>query len=490
MPMPVRLPKSLDDLDTGQAAPGQPTYSPVDVQKHLGDVKDFVSKSGMAEFEAAVKKIGQDLQTAVNPREKDALDAAFKSLIGRLQEVSDAYGRDGKAPLDFLAKMRAGVEKQLAETKGKAADAKDEDRRRAMGITTDKDGWTLQSETPEQKLERQNGLRELDEEFKRLTKRLKEVDSEYAKQKAENDKAKGKLTDDLVGRVGGAGAQKAVGGVQDAVSGVGGLAGKANAFLAVADGAAQMVRGVIQGFGEAMKTAADVGKRLASNDGFGAIEAAGDGVAKALDKIPIVGGIAADALRTFTSGLNLAKSVLDSFADRGRELAKYNGALAGEVAKAQVDQILADIKESNQNQKLYVELIRAQSQIDREWQKAIVELKAVLAPHIIAMAKDFANVAKLLSGAFGTGGDTPQEKQLAAMERLLALLELWMGRDHEETKKFRAILEDIRKQLAPKQEGFGAAGLINLGRNGLPVDEKPAERQRGKPPLPAIFGQP
>jgi hypothetical protein len=159
------------------------------------------------------------------------------------------------------------------------------------------------------------------------------------------------------------------------------------------------------------------------------------------------------------------------------------------VAKAQVDQILADIKESNQNSKMYVELIRAQSQIDREWQKAIVELKVVLAPHIIAMAKDFANVAKLLAGAFGTGGNTPQAKQLAAAERLLAMMELMLGENHAETKKLREAVEAIKKIIEPKADDFGAAGLVNLGRNGVQVDEKQAERQRGKPPLPAIFGQ-
>jgi hypothetical protein len=370
------------------------------------------------------------------------------------------------------------------------ADMKDVDARRTAGLTSDQYGNPIKLFiTSVEKYTQEIEKSDLAQKLKDLAKELDEVNSKYEQQKKEQEKkdeAKTEFGSKAAQVIGGQGGTQALGGVRSLASGeaaAGGIAGKANAYLAIAEGAAQMVRDTLTGFNNAMKATGEVAIRLAGNDGFGALTAAGEGAAKGLEKIPVVGGIAADSIRTFTSALNIGKSVIDSFAERGRELSRYNGAIAGAAAQARVEKILADIDEANKNQDLYVKMIQAQSQIDREWQRAIVELKVLLAPVLVQMAKNLTSVVKVITAQFKFYQST--EDKAETRLRAAALMGVISQQTLEEQLK---IIDEIRKNVdkTTKPEMMTPM-LVNLGRTSVKINEGPAEKQRGQVKMPSIF---
>jgi hypothetical protein len=85
---------------------------------------------------------------------------------------------------------------------------------------------------------------------------------------------------------------------------------------------------------------------LPRNDGIGAFTKTVDTAANAMEKIPIVGTAAGQALKVFTTTLNTVNEVVGAFAGRGRELRMYDPAIAQAAANADVKNLKLDMQEA------------------------------------------------------------------------------------------------------------------------------------------------
>jgi hypothetical protein len=330
---------------------------------------------------------------------------------------------------------------------------------------------------------------EADAKVKRVAASLAEQDAAAklaASQKAQSA-AKGPQTKMMAsaaggGSGGGAGAAVAAG-VEAAglaaTGPIGGAIAAGKAIVSALEMPAAVLKGAMDAAAEGLRTIGSVAKSVASNDGFGAIAAAGEGVAKALDNIPIVGGAFASTVRLATGGLNIFKDVLDSFADRGRELAKYNSGIAAEVAIANVERILADIAEANNNQDEYMDLIRAQAKMERAWQEAMQDLKKSIMPFLTTGAKGITMIVKMLPELLKNMGG-PFGAILGKFGEAISALDK-IDKNTDDTADATAkMLDDMRanKKYDP------TAVLKDLGLKGVQIDDKnvPDKKQAEVPP--------
>ena len=119
----------------------------------------------------------------------------------------------------------------------------------------------------------------------------------------------------------------------------------------------------------------DAAVKVAGNDGFGVLIQSADAAAGAMSKIPVVGGILAAGFDLAGTSVKAFSGALSAFTNRGRELAMYNGQIAGAVANAQVVKLMADIREANINSARYSQLILDQARLEVKFQEALQPLK-------------------------------------------------------------------------------------------------------------------
>lgn len=179
-----------------------------------------------------------------------------------------------------------------------------------------------------------------------------------------------------------AGAGRAAGGTLGGVAGaalgpVGAIVGQAVGG-AVGDAVGSAVSALARPFelvGRAAQFTARALDKVASNDGMGAVAAAGEGVASVLEKIPIAGDLLASNLRGLSAVVTSAKSALDSFAARGRELSGFSGDIAAAGARQDVARLLGDIREAQKMGAAYARAIDAQTRIEEAMRNGLMPLK-------------------------------------------------------------------------------------------------------------------
>jgi hypothetical protein len=167
----------------------------------------------------------------------------------------------------------------------------------------------------------------------------------------------------------------------DAIGGSGGGGGgdtpvekAASTAQKVADGFAKVIKFVAA----SINALGDAAVKVARNDGIGLLADGLSMASKAVGKIPVLGGMLASGLEVATAGLNTFSKILSAFAERGRELAKYNAQIASAVAIAQVQKIVSDIREANLGAEKYASLIIKEQQLQSRIQEALLPIKMAL----------------------------------------------------------------------------------------------------------------
>jgi len=196
----------------------------------------------------------------------------------------------------------------------------------------------------------------------------------------------------------GAGTQLAASGVlgsQAAALAAGPVGMAAAAAAMVVDVAAGKIADGVKALEKGIRTAGQGIQQFAGNDHIGMLETATDAAAAGLEKIPVVGQIWAAELQLATSVVTTFADVMDSFVQRGQQLARLDSSLAYANADADVKRLLADIEEAD---KLGKDMARiTESQVDMEilMREILMPLKQALT----AGVADFADAFKELMEA-------------------------------------------------------------------------------------------
>ena len=163
-----------------------------------------------------------------------------------------------------------------------------------------------------------------------------------------------------------------------------------------------------------------IGSDIAENRPGDALGTATDMAAKGLAMLGPAGMAAGAALSAVKMGAEAVSETIQAFVQRGRELAQYNGRLAGAVANTDVNNIMADIKEADRFGDKMATLIEKQNQLDLTMRELIAPVKEFLLNVLI----------KILDGI------------LAAIQGILEVVNNWslhrVGSETlEEVKKIR-----------------------------------------------------
>jgi hypothetical protein len=262
---------------------------------------------------------------------------------------------------------------------------------------------------------------------------------------------------------GGAGT-KIAGAVQLAGSGM--LGQGAAKWAGGAGGAAAQVAGIVVDFAdnmirqagaaarETIQNTGEVAKKIAANDGIGAFTKTVDTAANAMEKIPIVGTAAGQALKVFTTTLNTVNEVVGAFAGRGRELRMYDPAIAQAAANADVKNLKLDMQEAARFSAQYVKMIEGEQRINAAWRRATdpirFKIMELLEKHGIPLLE---KIAARVEGVFN-GIEIIQ----VVIENLPLLID-------GEFEKFRNLIEGEVKRIHndfKKRDDGGVAGKAAL----------------------------
>lgn len=131
----------------------------------------------------------------------------------------------------------------------------------------------------------------------------------------------------------------------------------------------------------------DMAVAVAGNDGLGLVQTASEGVAQALEQVPVAGQVWAAEIRLMTGTAETANKVFRSFIDRGKELQGYNAQLAVANANARVREILADQREAAQIGESVGRLTDNMSQVSTDLRDTFLPIKE-LGTEVLAGGSD------------------------------------------------------------------------------------------------------
>lgn len=264
------------------------------------------------------------------------------------------------------------------------------------------------------------------------------------------------------------------GAVKDVVApaGSGASGGPAGAVQAGFD----QIGGALKRLGEGAVWASEGIKRLAANDNVGALAHAADGAASMLGKIPVVGGALEGSIKGLTAAFTAVNDAAASFVARGKELSKYDANLAGANAMANVENLLADIKEAQTLGPALGRLTSEYTRFQNELRELLLPIKEILISSLTEILAFLRNMIKNSDIAWEMMKKN-HEIQMAAFGKLLAFD--WEGfqKVMEDGKKE---LEEIHKQMAERNKKKGPdhnklmddflAGLRYAGAAGAAAD--------------------
>lgn len=180
-----------------------------------------------------------------------------------------------------------------------------------------------------------------------------------------------------------------------AAAGVAGAAAGAVAVAAVVAAGIEKATTVAQG---AARAAGGIGVALAKNNNLEALTKAADVAADGLEKIPVVGGAAAESLKAVTTAATAFAQVTEAFANRGRELQGYDANIARGAAQADLIKMQSDMREAQRSGKQLGELIEKQAQLESVITELLAPIKEfvldVLLKFIEAVLSYLANFSK------------------------------------------------------------------------------------------------
>jgi hypothetical protein len=224
--------------------------------------------------------------------------------------------------------------------------------------------------------------------------------------------------------------------------------------------------------GSAAKFAGEGLEKVARNDAIGLFAHGAHEAAAALDEIPVVGKVAGEALRTFTTVLTSANAVVGAFAERGRQISGYNGQLAGAAARQDVTRLMSDIREAQQMGDKYAKLLDKQSELEEVLKTTLMPIKELALDNLPAFI-DF---------------------MMDAVVKLIEIGYLIPGVRDEKVKKIADDIAAIRAKVAAGAVGdpfdpLARAAAVAMGRGfGLGAGIAPAGPLAAPVPLgvPAV----
>ena len=184
----------------------------------------------------------------------------------------------------------------------------------------------------------------------------------------------------------------------------------------------------------------------------------------------------AESARFWMGSAQEMAEVVDAFAQRGKQLAMYDGDLARAKADADIRKLQADIRESRRIGEETSRLIEAQSRTEVAFQGAIAPLKAEISKHLAQIVEKLATMMEFLEYQVQIA-DTlyhlPErtatlfaEKVVPAsvLEGIREALELYR---HSQVKDGKALFDDL----------FGLTDKLGID-NGVPADQGAAARRQ------------
>lgn len=163
------------------------------------------------------------------------------------------------------------------------------------------------------------------------------------------------------------------------------MAGPIGLAVAAVEMGAKKSADDIRGTSEAIKGFGEQVVRLNSNDHLGAFQAGVSGTAKVLEGIPVVGQIAAAHVERFGTVVGTAAQVVDSFVQRGAELARFSGEISVSRAMADVRTTMGDIREADQLGPVIARLTDSQSEIQDILRELLLPVREVIAEAMSAI---------------------------------------------------------------------------------------------------------
>lgn len=264
---------------------------------------------------------------------------------------------------------------------------------------------------------------------------------------------------------------------------LGKAAGTVGLALDVGEMAGSLATAPIKMFSKAVDTAGQAASKLAGNDGLGALTTVADGVADTLGGIPIAGQFFQASIKAVTGGLNMFKSVIDSFAGRAKELSGLNPLLAQAVAETEVQKFFADMREANANQEEYRDLIYAQAKLDRQWQDAITDIKKQLVPYLVKGATFMTGMVKIIPAVLKKLMDILSF--LPMVGKVFKLGKAMVDQIVEINELLEKIKDNTKKEF---EDTAGLAAILQIGREGARIpDFAPFKQQRAVVP-PVVGG--
>jgi len=189
-----------------------------------------------------------------------------------------------------------------------------------------------------------------------------------------------------------AGAGRGIGGTLGGVAGaalgpVGAIVGQA-VGAEVGEAVGNVVRAVTRPFelvGRAAQFAAEGLKKVAADDGFGALMHGAEGVASVMEKIPIVGSALADNFRGLTAVVGAVHGVMEAFAERGKQLGVYSGAISAASARQEVAGQLREMREAQRMGDGYAKLIDKQTEFEASMSGMLMPIKQIIVERLPAL---------------------------------------------------------------------------------------------------------
>ncbi len=251
-------------------------------------------------------------------------------------------------------------------------------------------------------------------------------------------------------------AGEAAAGAEAGAAGAAGPAGVAIAAVAAVD---QVTRAAAHAAGEiarsAIDTTASISRDLAQNNNLEAVAKTADAAASALSHIPIVGGPAEEAVKTFTFAIRAGNEVVESFVQRGRELAQYSGDITGALVQQKVRGMQADIAEAQELGPDFKALIDAQTD-------AQMELRNILLPVKKWLLEFVADFLKGVAEWMARNEDNIIAIEVATKDGLAAVVNAITGHLATAFEKLDAIPADIAKEqeaARQRRDNQNKAGL-------------------------------
>lgn len=225
------------------------------------------------------------------------------------------------------------------------------------------------------------------------------TDAEIAADTRRKADARAKPLDDagaMASRAGAGGAGQALGGAASVAVGL----ATANPVQVVM-GAMDVIEGSAKQMAEGLNAAThaillfgDLTAKIAGNDYLGAFEKSTEAASKTLHDIPLIGAIWGAEFDLAIAPVKAFTQVVGSFVDRGKELAKYSGAISAAQAGNEVRDIMADLKEEQALGEGIAALTTSSNEIQQELRAFFLPIKRAIIDLLVPIMEQLLVVTK------------------------------------------------------------------------------------------------